>query len=32
MVSKGKIISKDENDMVVAVAYVKKGLAYHVND
>lgn len=32
MVAKGKIVSKDENEMVVAVAYVKKDSAYHSND
>jgi len=31
MASKGKIISKDETEMVVAVAYVKKDSAYHSN-
>jgi len=32
MVAKGKIISKDENEMVVAVPYVKKDSAYLSND
>jgi len=32
MAPKGKIISKDETEMVVAVAYVKKDSAYHLND
>lgn len=32
MASKGKILSKDETEMIVAVAYVKKDSAYHLND
>jgi len=32
MASKGKIISKDETEIVVTVAYVKKDSAYHLND
>jgi len=32
MTSKGKIISKDENEMVVAVVNVKKDSVYHLND
>lgn len=32
MSSKDKIISKDETEMVVAVAYVEKNSAYRLND